>query len=103
MPDESDRRAHERFPVNADTRCLFGAPVAEEFGPVKIKNVSMGGIGLLLSRRPEPGSLLVVTLANPAKNFSKTLLVRVAHVTPHLGTYLVGGSFDTPLTYQEMS
>jgi hypothetical protein len=103
MPEPVDRRQSERFPVNADASCPFLSPVTEDFGPVKIRDISMAGIGLLMSRRIEPGSLLAITLANSAKNFSKTVFVRVAHVTFMSGNYLVGGNFTVPLTYQEMT
>jgi hypothetical protein len=79
------------------------SPVVEDFGPVRIRDVSMQGVGLLVSRRLEPGVLLTITLANSTRNFSKMTLVRVIHVTPMGGSYLVGCIFVTPLTYQEMS
>lgn len=102
MP-ESDRRAQERLPVSGDTGCAFVGPVAEDFGAAKIKNISLDGIGLVVSRRVEPGTLLAVTLSNAAKNFTKTVLVRVAHATPQHGGCLIGGTFNTPLTYQELT
>jgi hypothetical protein len=50
----------------------------------------------------EHGSLLAVGLSNVSKGYSKTVLVRVAHVTPQVGgTFLVGGTFEKPLTYEE--
>ena len=61
------------------------------------------GIGLRVSRPLEPGTLLTVVLANPARGFSKTVLVRVAHITALGSRFVVGGTFVTPLTYQEMS
>lgn len=103
MPEPVDRRATERFPVNADTSCPFVSPVVEGFGPVKVRDISMAGIGLLMSRRVEPGSLLAVTLTNPARGFSKTVLVRVSHTTQLAGNFLVGGTFTVPITYQEMT
>jgi hypothetical protein len=103
MPDPSERRVSERFPVSIETSCAFLSPVVEDFGPAKIKNIAMEGIGLLLSRPVEPGSLLAVTLTNPGRGFRKTLLVRVAHATPQPSGCLVGGTFDTPLTYQELT
>jgi len=103
MPEPINRRATERFAVNASTSCSFLSPVVEDFGPVKIKNIAMDGIGLLLAQRLEPGSLLAVSLSNSARSFTRTVLVRVAHVTPDHGTYLMGGSFTTPLTYEELS
>src|SRR5262245_9895051 len=104
MSQPSDRRREERFPVNADTSCTFVSPVVEDFGPAKLKNISASGIGLLLTRRVEPGTMLAVSLSNPGRRFSKTVLVRVMHVTAqHGGVYLVGGSLDTPLAYEELS
>src|SRR5205085_1795782 len=96
-------REAERFPVNASSVCVLASPVAEDFGPIRVKNLSIRGIGLISSKSLEIGSLLAVKLANSAKNFTKTLLVRVAHVTPQPGnSYLIGGTLDTPLTYEEL-
>ena len=103
VPDPKDRRESERFPVNADAACTFVSPVAEDFGAARVRELSMEGVGLLTARRIQPGTLLAVSLANPAKGFARTLLVRVVHVTPLTGGWLVGGTFETPLTYQEMT
>jgi hypothetical protein len=103
MSDPKDRRASERFPVNADTSCSFVGPVVDDLGAAKILNISMEGIGLLVGRRVDPGGLLAVSLANPARGLAKTVLVRVAHSTPQGGAYLVGGTFSAPLTYQELT
>jgi hypothetical protein len=103
MPEPADRRQAERFPVNADASCPFASPVVENFGPVKIRDVSMQGVGLIVSRKVEPNTLLAITLTNQTRGFSKTVLVRVTHSTPLAGGYLVGGSFTVPLTYQDMS
>jgi hypothetical protein len=103
MAEPADRRATERFPASPDTACSFLSPVVEDFGPAKVKNISMDGIGLLLARRVEPGSMLAVTLANTPRGFNKTVLVRVVHATPQPGGCLVGGQFDPPLTYQELT
>ena len=103
VPDPRDRREAERFPVNADAACTFAAPVVENLGPTRIRNVSMSGIGLLTVRRVQPGTLLALSLANPAKGFARTVLVSVVHATPQSGGWLLGGTFQTPLTYQEMT
>jgi hypothetical protein len=100
-PDPADRRQAERFPVTADTTCSFASPVLEDIGPVRIRNISTDGIGLLMTHQMEEGTLLAVGLSNKAKNFSKMVLVRVIHVTPQQGGFLVGGSFEAPLTYDE--
>lgn len=98
-----DRRQAERYPVNADAACPFLSPVVEDIGPVRIKDISMAGIGLLLRNRVEPGTLLAVTLVNSPRGFTKTVLVRVMHTTALSGQFLVGGTFTVPLTYQEMT
>jgi hypothetical protein len=102
MPEPTERRASERFPVNTDTSCTFLSPVVEDFGAAKIKNISMDGIAVMLTRPVNVGSLLAVSLSNSAQRFTKTVLVRVANVTAANGALVVGGTFDTPLTYNEL-
>jgi hypothetical protein len=102
MPEQTEQRASEQFPVNSDTSCTFLAPVVEGFGAARIKNISMDGIGVMLTRPVDVGALLAISLSNSSQRFTKTVLVRVAHVTPANGALLVGGTFDTPLTYNEL-
>ena len=103
MAESKDRRAADRMAVNAGTACGFVGPVTEDFGPAKVRDVSLEGIGLILFRTVAVGTLLAVTLTNTQQKFSKTVLVRVAHITPAHGGYLVGGTFSEPLTYQEFT
>ena len=98
-----DQLAPEWFPVSAGTTCTTVAAVVEAAGPVEVLDVSIQGVGLRLARRVEPGSLLAVGLSNPAKGLAKTVLVRVARVTPDGAGWQVAGTFLTPLTYQEMT
>ena len=98
-----DARTVERFTVNRGTACSFALRVVEDPGPVRIRDVSMNGVGLIVERRVEVGALLAVGLVNQAKGFARTLLLEVTHVTPATGGFLVGGTFLTPLTYQEMT
>jgi hypothetical protein len=103
MAFEREKRCEERFPASGSAACVFASPLVEDFGPVKIKNVSLKGVGLITSKPPDVGSLLAVKLANSAKNFTKTALVRVIHVTPQPGgIFSIGGDWDTPLTYEEL-
>lgn len=103
MAEPTNRRAAERMAVTAGTACSFVSPIVEDFGPVKIRDVSLEGVGLVLTRKVEVGSMLALTLTNPAKAFVKTVLVRVAHVTAVPGGLLVGGTLTAPLTYQELT
>jgi hypothetical protein len=98
-----DQRGGTRYEVNGGASCSFAMPVVEDPGPAKVKEVSMNAVGLFLERRVEVGSLLAVGLANPAKGFARTVLVRVTQVTAGTSGYAVGGQFLTPLSYQEMT
>ena len=99
-----DRRQVERYPVTADTTCPMAAPLAQDFGAARIKDVSQDGIGLLLTRHVEPGTVIVVALKNEVKKFFRFQLVEVIHSTSQLGGgYLIGGVFLTPLTYEELA
>jgi hypothetical protein len=91
------------MPVNPGTTCSFVAPVVEDFGAAKVRDITLDGIGLIISRKVEVGALLAVSLTNQAHGLAKTLLVRVAHVTAVPGGFLVGGTFTPPLTYQELT
>ena len=103
MADSAERRAAERMPVTPDVACSFVSPVVEDFGPARVRDVSMDGIGLVLVRPVVVGALLAVGLANPARGLAKTVLLRVTHVTTIPGGYLAGGTFAAPLTYQEFT
>lgn len=99
-----DRRGAMRYPVNTGTTCPMVAPVTQDFGEARIKDVSNEGIGLVLGHPVEAGTVLMVTLKNEAKKFFRIQLVEVVHSTQQAGGgYLIGGTFITPLTYEELS
>lgn len=89
--------------VGSSTTCTIAARVAEDIPFVKVRDISMSGIGLWVSQKVEVGSRLVVVLSNPTKSITKTVLVRVAHVTPSSAGFVVGGELDNPLTYNELT
>ncbi|HJZ58248.1 MAG TPA: PilZ domain-containing protein [Gemmataceae bacterium] len=102
MTGSGDRHA-DRLPVTAGTSCSFISPVVENFGPARVRDVSMEGVGLILTHAVPLGTLLAVGLSNSQKGIAKTVLVRVVHSTPTHGGFLVGGTFVTPLSYQELT
>ena len=102
MTEHTEHRAAERLQFNAATSCDFASPVLEDFPAPRVKNVSTGGIGLISVDALALGLMIVVNLVNPTIKLSKTLRVRVVHCTRQTdGTFLIGGSFVTPLTYDE--
>lgn len=101
--DFKEKRRAERFPVNVDSKCDFASPVLEDFGPVKVKNLSTDGIGFFTTHNLSPGLLMAINLENPEKKFTKTFLIRVIHCNAQTGgNFLVGASFNVPLTYEEL-
>lgn len=103
MSASQDKRAADRFLVSESSACVFASPVLEDFGPVRIVNISMHGIGLSTTEPLQTGLLLAVRLVNPGNKFDRTMLVRVIYILPQAGgAYIVGGKFETPLTYEEM-
>jgi hypothetical protein len=103
LAEAVDRRAAVRFPCDLGSTCRPFALVAEAHWPGRVVNLSCGGVGLLLPRRFEAGTLLNVELqlANGAR--SGPLLARVIHVRYEQdGTWLVGSAWIHPLTPEEL-
>jgi hypothetical protein len=104
MVDASDRRASERMLVGQGTVCTFAGPVKTEvISAARLKDISLEGVGLILTNKVEVGSVLAIVLENEAKGFKGAMLVQVAHVTPAQGGYLVGGTFLIPLSYKDLT
>jgi hypothetical protein len=97
-----DQRSAERYHVNANTACDVASPILEDFGPVKVVNISTSGIGLTVAEEVQPDLMFVIRLVNPPRKFARVMLVRVTKVTPQAdGTYYVSGKFELPLSNDE--
>jgi len=95
-----ERRAWVRIPCNKEASCQSILSAAEILWPGKILNVSAGGMGLRLTRRFEPGTLLEVGMRGVARPY----LMQVLHVSAHSpGVWYIGGAFPEPLTDEELS
>jgi hypothetical protein len=53
--------------------------------PAQVRDISAFGIGLLVPRRFEPGTLLSMTLENSAQNVARHVVARVIHATAQNG------------------
>ncbi len=98
-----DRRAHVRFSCELDSSC---SPISASKGMQwtgKVRDVSRGGLGVVLSRRFELGTLLGVEIQEADGTTSGTLLARVVHVTPHSGGgWVIGCCFTSELGDDEV-
>jgi hypothetical protein len=100
-----ERRAWVRFPSDREAGCrIVSSADAEEAKtgwPGRMRNASPGGLALMLKRRFEPGSVLIVELA--AKKERLRLLVRVVYVrAQNKGRWIVGCAFASPLSEEEL-
>lgn len=97
-----ERRATVRFATNRD--CLT-KPLAGDVGNhwiARIRDVSEGGLSLVLMRRFEPRAVLVVELPGEDRAEANKLLVRVVRVRQHSPRqWILGCKFARNLTAEE--
>ncbi len=108
-PGADDRRAGVRHPLvigtraGVDTAVAAGGEEAEELWPLVVRDVSAGGIGVLLARRFEAGTELTVEFAADSAE-ARRVPVRVARVEPAGGGHWVHGcAFPTPLAADDLA
>ena len=71
--------------------------------PVTIRDLSATGLQLLLSRRFEPGTLLVVDVHDNQGQATRMLLARVIRVASLAkGRWILGCTFTVPLTPEDL-
>lgn len=98
-----DRRASTRYPCNLATSCRMAALVAGDTFPGRVRNVSLGGISLVLSRPFDTGTELSVELRSNFRHFSRTVRIRVIYCIEHpSGDWIVGASFAQVLSDEEV-
>jgi serine/threonine protein kinase len=79
-PSSSEQRATVRYPSRKDGSCQPLSAEKEVHWTAKVRDISSCGMGLVVNRRFEPRTVLVVELAGPKKGAGHRLLVRVARV-----------------------
>jgi len=80
----------KRKPVGLEAFCRSVAAVKDDPWPARVRDLSAGSIGLHLTRRFEPGTLLVIELEKKEQSLSHTLVGRVVHATQSTGGWMVG-------------
>jgi hypothetical protein len=98
-----ERRASTRYPCNLVTSCQLIAAVEGDAWPIRVRNISVGGVSLVISRPVEPGTLLSVELRSTTRNFIRSVHVRVIYCIEHPSDdYILGGAFTQPLSDDEL-
>lgn len=100
---ESDRRDNTRHEVTFESSHRLVAIVEGTSGWVQVRNLSAGGIGLVLDRSFAPDTILSVQLLKRPQMILHKLQVRVTYAMEHpSGEWILGGSFDHRLTTEEL-
>ncbi len=98
-----ERRACVRLQSNAKGSCQSLSMQREADWQAMVRDISCTGIGLLLPRRFEPGSLLAIELTEATEGRRRLLLGRVARAEPQPdGNWLIGCTMANPLTEDEV-
>jgi hypothetical protein len=98
-----ERRAFLRHVSNQGARCLSLAGHREDEWRACIRDVSVNGLGLLVNRRFEAGTVLLVHLEGTPDVAPRHLFVRVVHhqaLAPR--KWLLGCTFPVPLDQEEL-
>ena len=107
MPTQ-ERRASIRYACDpesfsSDNSCRPIATSQKDSWSASVRNLSTGGVGLLVNRRFELGTLLTVDLEDAERTSHSSLLVRVVHIAPEANNcWLLGCAFTHKLTESEL-
>ncbi len=101
-----EARVYERHACDLPSNCQ--PPSARRGEELRwratIRDVSQGGLSLVLQRRFERGAALAVELPGGGLDTSSTVLVRVKHVRPQAGGgWALGCSFVSDLSEEELA
>jgi hypothetical protein len=97
-----DRRAWERHASNLRVSCGRIADGTEPRLTARVKDICPGGIGLVVQRPYQPGTVLVLRIHTHAQNAPGVLFARVVHVRAHTGIeWITGCTFASPLDEEE--
>jgi serine/threonine protein kinase len=104
-----ERRAWVRHDLDVgscgviDTAVCSGGPESEEFWPLVVRDLSNGGVGVLLARRFEPGTELSIELSTGPATPPRRLSARIVRVVPeNAGHWVHGCSFPENLSNDEL-
>lgn len=109
QPDHSpaskspERRVWVRYLCNLPTLCHPVLTKDDQCWSGQVRNISRGGVNLVVSRRFEPGTLLQIELQGPQDAEPRTILARVVHArTCDAGHWAIGCAFPWELAEEAL-
>ncbi len=98
-----ERRAAPRIVIPRKAHCRLGLAGRPYSWRARVRDISAGGVGLLLDFRFEPGTTLALELRHAKRRQTLPLSVQVKHASPlEDGEWLLGTAFERPLTEDEV-
>jgi serine/threonine protein kinase len=98
-----EKRAHARHSAEMASRCLPVAAHEEDAWPTRIHDVSRSGIGLIVTRRFEVGTVLELRLPSQAEGAPRHLLVQVMRQQAQSSRkWLIGCKFASLIDEDEL-
>lgn len=89
--------------ASLEASCHPIASAKDEPWPAQVRELTAGGIGLMIKRRFEPGTLLAVELQSSTTDFSRTLVARVIHAKSQGGgDWVIGCILASKLDEEEL-
>jgi hypothetical protein len=102
-PKAIERRASTRYPCNLATSCRIVASLAGEPLPARVRNISIGGLSLVLTHPSDPGTLMAIDLRSMTRNITHSVQIRIIYTIEHpSGDWIAGAAFVQPLTDEEV-
>jgi c-di-GMP-binding flagellar brake protein YcgR len=98
-----ERRVWVRHPANLNATCQAAAAAPGERLSAGVRNISQGGISLLLGSSFEPGEMLSIELPGAEEGNTYTVLACVVHVRPQNDDeWVVGCTFSRELGDEDL-
>jgi len=103
-PPGDERRGFFRYPCDLEA---ISVPVTLRKGDCpcqgRVRDISAGGLGVVLAYRYQPGTFLSIELQNRSKTLSRTFVARVVHASAlRFGGWQIGCTFNNKLTEDEI-
>lgn len=90
----AERRESVRYGISLETSCRLLAMVQDDPIPVRVRNISRGGISLVVHKQVESGTLLDIELLNRPNMVLSKLQVKITYSVEHpSGDWILGGAF----------
>src|SRR5262249_14287661 len=100
--EADDNRNWVRFACNVEASYSRIDNSEGERRDARVMNISANGIGLVLDRPVENGTLLNLDLRSPTTHSTRTILACVVHVTSSPGEWNVGCNFIRELSESDL-